>query len=188
MDLKRQMPIVLVAVLLAIATPAAAATIPGDVSSRRSSEQVYSQDVDLDEDDVLFAIVLDRAGFRDVTFDNIASVDIAQSVRTDASQDVDLDTDDVLLAIAFGGNLQGFSGGIADYDVSQEQASRVQRDIDLDEDEVLLGVALSRTLGGSMSLFDLADIEQRAEQTAAVRSDVDLDRTDVLLAIAAGVN
>ncbi len=145
----------------------------------------FHQDVDLDEETILSAIVLARAGARDVDFESIRDITTTRRISLDARQDVDLDRGDVVSLLALGGRCGRVSvQDIADYDVDIDAVVSERQRVDLDRDDTLLAVAFARATGSRPSLWDVADVRTDSRVDVRVDRDFDLDRSNVLLALA----
>lgn len=174
--------------LLLSAGGASAQTSAGTQASQTTG---FSQTVDIPEENVFAALVLDDSvDIRDIA--NIQrSVDLGQSISSDS----DLDREDTLLLLAldnngfgssslFGGGFGGFDddgflfGG--DFDSTRNLRSFTDQRVSIDEDDVLLALALD----GSTDFDDIADISLQQNLSREASRDSDLDRNDVLLLLA----
>ena len=162
-----------------------------DTHASRTSE--IRQDVDLDRDDLLGALVLDA------DFEDIADVHRSSLMSSSFSRDVDLDEDDVFAALVLGNALGGH--GLRDLD--DRRLVRLGDDdllvrehvfIDLDgrdrllDDDFRFRTSGFGTLGGfdRLDAFDdddLFDIDASSSLSRSLHRDVDLDEDDVLAAL-----
>lgn len=161
-------------------------------ATQASQTTGFNQTIDIPEENVFAALVLDDS----VDIDEIANVDRSLVRSQDVGQDVDLDREDVFLLLAldnagglgssslFGfGGLGGFDDDFlfgSDLDASQSLRATTGQRVSVDEDDLLLALALD----DSTDFEDIADFEVRRDFDRARSIDSDLDRDDALLLLA----
>jgi len=126
-------------------------------------EREFDRDVDIDEDDALLWLALDRNG--------------GSGLRRALILDSVFDDD-----FGFGGFGFGFHDdlGFADVSESRRQSRNVEQTVDIDRDDVLSALAL----GGHFDLWDIADVDRSSSASTDVSRDIDLDDEDLLLWLA----
>lgn len=154
-----------------------------DVSRTEAESTSFEQDVDFEEDDLLW-VALANNGLGDGDAFDVADRSVTRESTADLTQTTDLDRDDVLLAIALGGDDAGDGGSLvcaADVDFAAEVTETADRDFMLDEDDALLGIALSRNGDNDFGLDDLVSGSEDTEREVTVERHVDIDRDAALL-------
>lgn len=161
-----------------------------DMSVSRATESATSQEVDIDEDDVLLGIALANNGADNVEWNTLRDVSLTSTRAITQDVATDLDREDVFSALALGLDAEASSlsalACVSDQRVSSRESVTLSRSVDLEEDDVLLAIALANSVDSDLNFNDIADIEE-AERSALTRDvTTDVDREDTFLALALG--
>ncbi len=164
--------------------------VVSDLSQESVRERASSQDVDIDEDDVLLGIALHNNGANNINFNNLRDISAVETALVSERQTANLDRDDVFSALALGlsaneGSLDALAC-VADLDRTVEVTHTMDQTVDLDEDTVLLAIALANSASSPLELEDIASFDIAESTTRNADQTVDVDREDTFLALALG--